>query len=95
MPLYQYICRSCGSPTEIRHGINDKPDARCTECGGELERVFTVPRLNVANYTSRAQARYGRLSQDEMVARQRAEHEAVRLSEPLPETPPAGAQRTS
>jgi putative FmdB family regulatory protein len=89
MPLYEYTCRSCSSTIEIRHGIDGTPDAPCAKCGGELVRVFTVPRLNVANYTSRAQARYGRLSEGEMVSRQRAEHETVRLTDPLPETPPA------
>jgi len=46
----------------------DAPYARCARCGGELARVFTVPRLNIANYSSRAQARYGRLSEGEMNA---------------------------
>jgi putative FmdB family regulatory protein len=86
MPLYEYTCRSCSTSMEIRHGINGPPDARCPKCDGELVRVFTVPRLNVANYTSRAQARYGRLSEGEMVSRQRAEHETVRLTDPPPET---------
>jgi putative FmdB family regulatory protein len=89
MPLYEYACRSCSTSIEIRHGIGDTTDARCPTCSGELVRVFSVPRLNVANYTSRAQARYGRLSEGEMISRQRAEHEAVRLSDPPPETPPA------
>lgn len=88
MPLYDYTCGGCGASMEIRHGMNDMPDARCARCGGELARVFTAPRLNVANYSSRAQARYGRMSEGEMVARQRNEHETVRLSAPLPETPP-------
>jgi hypothetical protein len=69
--------------------MNETPDARCAACGGELARVLTAPRAQLANYSSRAQARYGRMSEGEMVARHQSEHETVRLSAPLPETPPA------
>lgn len=43
MPLYEYACQTCGSRTEVRHGIHEVAPTRCPACGGVLERVFTVP----------------------------------------------------
>ena len=40
MPLYDYRCTSCGKITEIRHGFNDTHADPCSDCGGELARVF-------------------------------------------------------
>jgi putative FmdB family regulatory protein len=43
MPLYEYVCRACGSRTEVRHTIAEARPSRCVACGGVLERVFTPP----------------------------------------------------
>lgn len=33
MPLYDYVCDSCGRVFEARHGMNDKPELACPSCG--------------------------------------------------------------
>ena len=53
MPIYEYICKSCGHEFEklVRHG---KTPA-CASCGAtNVERVFSLP--NVKSETTRAQA---------------------------------------
>jgi putative FmdB family regulatory protein len=39
MPLYEYLCRSCGHPMERLQKASDPPGP-CPECGGELKRVY-------------------------------------------------------
>lgn len=32
MPIYEYVCQSCGHETEIMHKISDPPATDCPEC---------------------------------------------------------------
>jgi putative FmdB family regulatory protein len=76
MPMYVYACESCASRREVRHGINDRPPTQCPACGGVLERVLTVPRVNAGNYSSPTAARYAKMTAAEEVAHARTELEA-------------------
>jgi len=33
MPIYEYLCESCGMVNEKLQKVNDPPPARCDECG--------------------------------------------------------------
>ena len=35
MPFYDYSCRSCSAIFEIMHGMNEKPEIVCPECGSK------------------------------------------------------------
>lgn len=40
MPTYEYKCRACGHQFEVVQSFSDEPLRKCTECGGELGKVF-------------------------------------------------------
>jgi putative FmdB family regulatory protein len=40
MPTYEYKCRACGHRFEVVQSFSDEPLRKCTECGGELGKVF-------------------------------------------------------
>jgi putative FmdB family regulatory protein len=40
MPVYEYICRSCGTRREEIQPMGAKPPGPCAVCGGELRRVY-------------------------------------------------------
>jgi len=42
LPLYEYGCPSCGLVTDIRHGFDEKPEAKCERCGTALVRRFSA-----------------------------------------------------
>ena len=35
MPFYDYSCRSCSAVFETMHGMNEKPEVVCPECGSK------------------------------------------------------------
>lgn len=45
MPLYDYKCHGCGKVFEVRQRFSDEPLRVHEECGGELERLISVPAL--------------------------------------------------
>ena len=47
MPIYDYVCSSCGHRTEVVHGINDAGPRFCPSCGAEgtLKKGFTTPAI--------------------------------------------------
>lgn len=45
MPLYDYKCHRCGKTFEVRQRFADEPLQVHDECGGELERLISVPAL--------------------------------------------------
>ena len=87
MPIYEYTCTACTSRVEITHRINDAPAARCSTCGGTLERVFTAPRLNLVNSSSPTAARYAKMSPAEEVNRMRADLDSLRRERPSSSDP--------
>ena len=44
MPIYDYLCSSCGHRTEVIHGINEAGPRFCPNCGAEgtLRKGFTT-----------------------------------------------------
>jgi putative FmdB family regulatory protein len=46
LPLYAYRCTQCGHRFEKIQNFSSKPESVCRECGGELERPLTAPRLH-------------------------------------------------
>jgi putative FmdB family regulatory protein len=40
MPTYEYACRSCGQHVEVAQAFTDPPLTACTNCGGDLRKVF-------------------------------------------------------
>lgn len=45
MPLYDYKCHRCGEIFEVRQRFADETLKVHDECGGELERLISVPAL--------------------------------------------------
>ena len=43
MPLYEYLCNSCGNRYEKIQKADEQPDTVCPKCGGEVERPLTTP----------------------------------------------------
>jgi len=45
MPLYEYQCSGCSQRIEVLQKFSDPVLTECSECGGELERVLSVPSI--------------------------------------------------
>jgi putative FmdB family regulatory protein len=45
MPLYEYKCHQCNKTFEVRQKFADEPLTVHAECGGEAERLISVPSL--------------------------------------------------
>ena len=47
MPIYVYLCSSCATRSEIRHGIEEGPPDACPACGatGTLRKSFAAPAI--------------------------------------------------
>jgi putative FmdB family regulatory protein len=45
VPIYDYICSSCGTTTEVIHGIDASGPHFCPACGAEgtLRKAFATP----------------------------------------------------
>jgi len=43
MPLYEYLCHSCGKKFEVIQKFADEPLKVHEECGGEAERLISAP----------------------------------------------------
>ena len=43
MPLYEYLCHSCGKKFEVIQKFSDEPLKIHEECGGEAERLISAP----------------------------------------------------
>jgi putative FmdB family regulatory protein len=43
MPIYEYMCNSCGKSFEVLQGINETPELSCEKCNGkDIERVLSA-----------------------------------------------------
>jgi putative FmdB family regulatory protein len=45
MPIYEYVCQSCGKKTEVLQRINERPLKICPHCGGKLKKAFSAPAI--------------------------------------------------
>jgi putative FmdB family regulatory protein len=43
MPLYEYLCHSCGKRFEVIQKFSDEPLKTHEECGGDVERLISAP----------------------------------------------------
>ena len=43
MPLYEYLCETCGRRTETLQRIDEPPLSACPHCGGALRRLVSAP----------------------------------------------------
>ena len=46
MPIYDYVCGSCGHRFEVFRGINEAGPHQCPECGGPVARAFMPPTIH-------------------------------------------------
>jgi putative FmdB family regulatory protein len=46
VPIYDYVCGSCGHRFEVLRGINEAGPRRCPECGGPVARAFAPPTIH-------------------------------------------------
>ncbi len=46
MPIYDYVCESCGHVMEVVHGIDAAGPSECPECGGVLSKAFAAPAIH-------------------------------------------------
>lgn len=40
MPMYRYVCRSCGTEEVHIHGINESPNLKCVKCGSDMVKAI-------------------------------------------------------
>ena len=45
MPLYEYNCHRCRKNFEVRQKFADEPLTTHEDCGGEVERLISVPTI--------------------------------------------------
>jgi putative FmdB family regulatory protein len=42
MPIYEYVCNTCGDRFSLLRGMNAKDDAECPKCGsGDVRKVMS------------------------------------------------------
>jgi putative FmdB family regulatory protein len=46
VPIYDYVCGSCGHRFEVFRGINEAGPHQCPECGGPVARAFMPPTIH-------------------------------------------------
>lgn len=47
MPLYEYLCHSCGKKFEVLQKFSDEPLKTHPECGGDVEKVISAPAFHL------------------------------------------------
>jgi len=45
MPLYEYVCQSCGKKTEVIQRVGERPLKICPHCAGKLKKAFSAPAI--------------------------------------------------
>jgi putative FmdB family regulatory protein len=45
MPIYEYVCDSCGRKTEAIQRVGERPLKICPHCGGRLRKAFSAPAI--------------------------------------------------
>jgi putative FmdB family regulatory protein len=46
MPIYEYVCATCGRKTEAIQRVGEKPLRICPHCGGKLKKAFSAPAVH-------------------------------------------------
>lgn len=54
MPIYEYMCRSCGTRNEFLEGVTrEKVDKVCSECGSDkLDKLISMAAFTVSSGSS-------------------------------------------
>jgi putative FmdB family regulatory protein len=47
MPIYEYLCGSCGKKTEVIQRMNASPLKVCPHCGGKLKKMASAPAFHL------------------------------------------------
>ena len=47
MPIYEYLCASCGKKTEVIQRMNAAPLKVCPHCGGKLKKMASAPAFHL------------------------------------------------
>ncbi len=57
MPIYEYMCRECGTRNEFLEGVTrEKVDKVCSECGSsDLHKLVSIAAFTVAGGHSSAE----------------------------------------
>jgi len=42
MPIYEYQCKKCKAQIEVMQKMTDKPLAKCSACGGRMEKQWST-----------------------------------------------------
>jgi putative FmdB family regulatory protein len=45
MPIYEYLCVDCNNKFEKLQTLSSPPVGECPKCGGNVNKVFSVPSL--------------------------------------------------
>lgn len=45
MPIYDYVCGSCGHVVEVMHAISAPGPSVCERCGGAMKRALSAPAI--------------------------------------------------
>lgn len=40
VPTYEYECAACGHTFEAIQSFHDRPQSRCSQCGGKVRKLF-------------------------------------------------------
>jgi putative FmdB family regulatory protein len=46
VPVYDYVCGSCGHRYEVFHGLNESGPHQCPLCEGPVTRAFVPPTIH-------------------------------------------------
>jgi putative FmdB family regulatory protein len=46
VPLYDYVCSSCGHTMEVSHSIHGSGPSACPECGGPMKKALSAPAVH-------------------------------------------------
>jgi len=45
VPIYDYVCETCGHVVEVIHPISASGPATCERCGGPMKRALSAPAI--------------------------------------------------
>ena len=51
MPMYEYLCKSCGTVSEILTGVSrEEPEIRCDKCSNtDLKKLISASNFSIAS----------------------------------------------
>ena len=66
MPIYEYLCESCGKKFEVLQKFSDEPISIHPDCGGKVEKLISTSALQfkgsgwyVTDYAGKSSAKDG------------------------------------